>query len=195
MTKTLTILLLLLTLTAYGQKCDTVDVKLVNCVDASGLRQGYWELNKKKILVSGHRGYGSKDGCRYFEEAEFYPLAKGEFRDGHKVGIWEYYSGDYLASLDRKIIYYEDGSVKDDNIADHYKLDISSDTLNVSGQFYHGLDTMIIDCQNQSCLIRVSNGEEITSFEFVNMDKLKFELLRFKLGQYDREIRMKKNAR
>lgn len=195
MTKILTILLLIFTLSTYGQKCDTIDGKFINCVDSSGLKQGYWELTKKKILVSGHSGLGSKEGCRYFEKAEYYPLSKGKYKNDKKIGTWDYYSGDHLVSLDRKVTYYEDGSVKDENLTDLYELEITSDTLNVNGYFYHDLDTMSVNCQTQTCSIRLSDGQELMNFEFSDMDKLEFELLRLKIGVYNRKIKMKKNAR
>ena len=195
MTNILTILLLTISLTTYGQTCDTIDEKLINCVDTNGLRQGYWELTKKEILVSGYGGLGSKEGCRYFEKAEFYPLAKGEYFDDKKIGTWEYYSGDKSATLERKITYFDNGSIKDENLSDRYLIEISMDTSKVKGQLYHDLDTVIIECHSKFCTIQLSDNQLLTSFEFVDMDKLELELLRLQMGVYNREIKKKKNAR
>jgi hypothetical protein len=195
MTNILTILLLTISLTTFGQTCDTINGEVINCVDTNGLRQGHWELTKKKILVSGHGGLGSKEGCRYFEEAEYYPLAKGEYVNDKKIGTWEYYSGDKSGRLERKIRYNGDGSIEDDNLTDRYLITISSDTLDVKGQLYHDLDTMNIDCQTNICFVELSNGQKLLSFEFADMDKLDFELLRIQMGVYNREIKKKKNAR
>src|SRR5690554_6509362 len=151
MANILIILLLTFSLSTLGQTCDTINGKLINCADAIGLRQGHWELTKKKILVSSYGGLGSKEGCRYFEKAEYYPFAKGEYRDNKKVGTWEYYSGDKLANLEREITYYKDGSIKDNNMFEQYKIMISNDTLKVTGQVYHNLDTLILNCQNRNC--------------------------------------------
>lgn len=195
MTNILTILLLIISLTTYGQTCDTIDGNLINCTDTAGLRQGYWEVTKKKILVSGYEGYGSKEGCRYFEKAEYYPRSKGNYKDGKKIGTWDYHSGEHLISLDRQITYYEDGSIKDENLADRYVLNISSDTKVVTGQLYHDSDSISIDCQSNKCLLKLSNGQELMSFHFTDLDKLEYELLRLNIGVYDREIKKKKNAR
>lgn len=195
MTNILTILLLTLSLTTYGQTCDTINEKLINCVDTNGLRQGYWELTKKKILVSGHGGLGSKEGCRYFEKAEYYPLAKGEYLNDKKIGTWEYYLGDKSAHLTRKITYFKNGSIRDENLVDRYLIEISKDTLKVKGQLYHYLDTINIDCQANVCKVELSNSEDLFRFEFTDMDKLEFELLRIQMGVYNREIKKKKNAR
>jgi len=189
MTNILTILLLTISLTTYGQTCDTIDGKLINCTDTAGLRQGYWELTKKKILVSGYGGLGSKEGCRYFEKAEYYPRSKGAYKDGKKIGTWDYYSGEHLISLDRKITYYEDGSIKDDNSADRYMLNISSDTTVITGQFYHDLDSIRINCRENKCLLTFTSGQELMSFQISDIDKLEYELLRLKIGVYDREIK------
>ena len=195
MTKILTILLLTISLTNYGQTCDTIDGELINCTDTAGLRQGYWELTKKKILVSGHAGLGSEEGCRYFEKAEYYPLAKGTYKNGKKIGTWEYYSGDHLTSLDRKITYYGNSAIKDENLIERYVINISQDTAVISGQFYHHLDSIDINCHKNKCVLTLSDGQELLSFPFTNMDKLEYELLRLKIGEYDRDIKMKKNAR
>ncbi len=185
----------MVSLTTYGQTCDTIEGKLINCVDTFGQRQGYWEQTKKKILVSGYGGLGSKEGCRYFENAEYYPLAKGEYKDNKKIGPWEYFSGDHLSKLERKITYYQNGSVKDENLNDQYNINISSDTLKVKGDFYHELDTISINCHAQNCSLVLSIGQELMSFEFIDMDKLEYELLRLKIGEYNRQIKMKENAR
>ncbi len=70
MTGILTIFLLTLSLTALGQTCDTINGKVINCIDTNRLKQGYWELARKKVIVSGYSGLGGKEGCRYFEKAD-----------------------------------------------------------------------------------------------------------------------------
>lgn len=196
MTNILTIFLLTYSLTIYGQTCDTVDGKFINCIDYEGLRQGYWELTKKKILVSGYGGLGSKDGCKYFEKAEFYPLANGHYKDGKKIGTWDYYySGEHLVLLDRKITYYENGSVKDENFPELYSVEVNQDSTIVTGQFYHNLDSININCKMRNCVLTLSDGQELMSFQFNGIDKLEYELLQLKIGMYYREIKMKKNAR
>ena len=184
-----------ISLTFYGQACDTIDGKLINCTDTAGLRQGYWELTKKKILVSGYHGLGSDEGCGYIEKAEFYLLAKGEYKDNRKIGTWEYYSGDSSTSLERITTYYEDGSIKDKDLLDRYIITINSDTSEIKGQLYHDLDTLRIECYMKTCSIRLSDGQTIMNFEFSDMHKLKFELLRLQLGVYNREIEMIKDLR
>lgn len=197
MTNLLTILLLIISLTTYGQTltCDTIDGKLINCTDTAGIRQGYWELTEKKILVSGYEGLGSEEGCRYFEKAEHYPRSSGTYKNGKKIDTWNYYSGEHLISLDRKITYYKDGSVKDDNLASRYTLNISNDSTNISGQYFHDLDSIRINCQANKCLLKLTDGQELMSFQFNDINKIEYELLRLNLGVYDREIKKKKNAR
>lgn len=182
-----------MSLTFYGQTCDTIDGNLINCIDTAGLRQGYWELTKKKILVSGYGGLGGEDGCGYFDKTECYPRSKGTYKDGKKIDTWEYYSGEHLISLDRKITYYKDGAIKDDYLAERYTLNINSDTTVITGRFYLDIDSLNIDCQVGKCIVTLTDGQELTSFQFNDFDKLEFELLRIKIGAYNKEIKMKKN--
>ena len=185
---------LVISLTAYGQTCDTIDGKFINCIDSTGYRQGYWELTEKKILVSGYNGFGSKEGCRYFEEAEYYLRSSGNYKNGKKVGTWNFYSGEQLVSLDRKITFYENGSIKDENLGGRYTLNINNDSSAINGQFFHDLDSIRIDCKANKCILKLTYGQELMSFQFKDLDKVEYELLRLNLGVYDLEIKMKKNA-
>jgi len=179
----------LFSLTTFGQTCDTVAGKFINCVDAAGFRQGYWELQKKHVLFSGYSGFGSEQGCHYFEEAKYFPLAQGHYSDNKKVGTWDHYSGDRLVSLDRRITYFQNGSVKDEHLVDRYTLEINQDTSSVSGMFYHRLDSIKIECQEEKCSYTLSTGQKLTTFSFAKFDTLEYELLRLKLNVYDEEIR------
>ena len=135
MTNILTIILFTISLASFGQSCDTIGGNLVNCKDAAGLRQGYWELTNKKVLFSRYGGLGSEEGCRYFEKVEYYPLARGQYEDDNKIGTWKYFSGDKLENLERKIKYFKNGAIKDNNLSDRYLLNISSDTTSINGEF------------------------------------------------------------
>jgi len=57
------------------------------------------------------------------------------------------------------------------------------------------LDSISIDCQANNCALILSDGQELLSFNFNDLDKLEYELLRLKIGVYDREVRTKKNVR
>jgi len=191
--KILAVFFLICTSTIYGQTCDSIGGKPINCIDSAGLKQGYWELLRNKVIVSGYGGLGSEDGCRYFERVESYPLAKGEYKDNKKIGSWLYYSGNQLGSMVREITYNENGSIEDNNLADHYTLTISKDTLDVTGQLYHHLDTVNINCQNGHCTFKLANGKELIKFPFIDLNTIEYELQRTNIGIYDRKIKMEKN--
>lgn len=192
MTGILTILLLTLSLTAIGQTCDTINGKVINCIDTSGLKQGYWEITRKKIIVSGYSGLGSKEGCRYFEKADFIPVAKGHYKDGKKIGTWDYYSdNDHLISVDKQITYYSNGNQKIENGTEQYSIEINKDTSEVTGQFFHDFDTIQINCKNQLCVLTLTNKTELITFPFSDIYGIEYELLRLRMGIYDREIRRK----
>lgn len=187
----LSLLISFITLFSFGQSCDTTNGEVINCTDKEGLKQGFWELTKKNILVSGYRGLGTKDGCHYFEKVEIYPQARGNYIDGEKTGVWEYFSDEYLNLLVRRVTYGEDGSIQDENISDRYVLMFGSNLTPLKGQFFHDLDSVNIEFTRNNCIFRLSTGEEIHSFEFNDLSDIEYELLRLKLGIYDRQIKMK----
>jgi hypothetical protein len=189
------ILCLFFSLSLFGQVCDTVNGDLINCVDSNGLRQGFWELKRENTLFSSYTGLGSKEGCLYSKNAEYFLLARGEYKDDKKTGSWEYYFGNKVAILERRVSYNKDGSVVENNFRERYKIKISSDTAKISGEFYHDLDTLTISCQNRVCSIMLPDGQEVLSFGFTNMDKFEYEFYRLRIGVYDRQIKKKKDKR
>jgi len=157
------------------------------------MRQGCWELTQKKVLISGYAGYGSEEGCRYFENVERNLIAKGNYTNDLKTGTWNYFSGtEGISSLDKQITYRDDGSFEEINPQGHYILNISWDSLEVTGEYYSHLDTIQIECNTGWCTYGLANGEEFLLFQFLDWDAFTFELHRLRAGEYNRKIWQKK---
>jgi hypothetical protein len=116
-----TILLQLITLFLYAQKCDTISGKPINCVDKNNLKQGYWEEESiYKILTTDSfrrnpRAIGLHNDAGKIQT----PIAEGFYKNNKRIGEWT----------------YEVGSFYNDNFANptaHQKLVTFTD----SGYFY-----------------------------------------------------------
>lgn len=198
----LTIFLTFLILNTFGQSCDTLDGKAINCIDSLKLKQGYWIHRKNKLISSSYNGLGSESGCQYNAKYEPIAIIQGEYKDNKKIGKWEYFYGHHSLSLDRIVTYLENGDLKienydyaiakDGNLVNHYYLKINNDSTIIKGKFYHELDSLTISLENDICEIKLSNKNNLLSFNNFNLDKLEYEILRLQLSVYDRDIKIKK---
>jgi len=177
----------------YGQNADSVLNGQINQVDSYGVNQGYWELTKKKISTTIHSCFGGEEGSQYLGPT--YTIAKGNYRDGIEVGTWLYYSGDGFNKLISKVTYFDNGIIEVENVAEPYTLEINQDSSVIAGQYYHTLDSIEIQCQNEECLFLFSNGEELLKFPFQDFYRFELELYRLAQNCYDGEIRRHINAR
>ena len=187
---------MIISLTAFGQVCDTISGKIINCVDSLGQKQGNWEIYKKKIIESSYNGLGSKEGCHYSEKIELIPIAKGNFKDNKKIGTWDYYhKNDHSIFIEKQITYNPDGSIVEENLLKNYLLEFNGDSSIVTGYYYVNQDSIFINCRNKKCTLFLSNGSEINSFPFEEYPHLEYELYKISLGYYEREIKILKNTR
>ena len=204
----LTILLLLIGAVTYGQTCDTVDGRTINCLDNLGQKQGYWKETKKHLEYSMYSGLGSKEGCRYSEVFSYRTVAEGEYKNNEKNGTWLYYYQDDkpyrydIFYLNGKIIKesYPDfiraklanGNASEQNFTYNYNIEFNSDTSYLAGNAWSRNDTIQINCINKQCNFKTLEGVEFLSF---SSDKLEGRLFLFSLGEYERDIRLKKTSR
>jgi hypothetical protein len=202
MIRFLTTYLLILSLPAFGQSCDSLDGKVINCVDSKGLKQGLWIYKKNRLLSSSYGGLGSDEGCRYNANHEVIAEIRGYFKDDMRIGQWLYFYGDHSLTLDRVETYYTNGDIKTENydyatsttgkLTDHYYLTFNYDSTEVSGKFYHELDSLKFSLENNICEIRFSNNQSLMTFGNCDLAKLEYEILRLLIGVYDRDIKIKK---
>ncbi|MBL4586780.1 MAG: hypothetical protein JKX84_06980 [Flavobacteriales bacterium] len=196
MRQLLTLFFLTISVVSFGQICDTINGEILNCVDANGLKQGYWEMTWKRVTMSWHGGYGTAEGCQYGEIATYLPLENGNYRDNKKIGKWTYYDDEkYWGSpyIENEITYDENGSIKVDQLKQQrYLLNINMDTSFVRGYFLHQLDSIAIMCHFDTCHFTLSNHNELTKFSFDSIAVLEDQLYRLQIGLYDREIKIKK---
>ncbi|MCZ4408917.1 hypothetical protein O3Q51_08865 [Cryomorphaceae bacterium 1068] len=205
MTRILTILLLAFSLACLGQSCDTYDGVAVNCIDSVGLKQGLWIYKKNRLTSSSYADLGSDAGCRY--NAHYSPIAeiRGYFKDDMRIGQWEYLYGGHTLSLDRVENYYNNGDIKAEywdyattksgRLVDHYYLTFNNDSSKIRGKFYHEFDSLTLSLEHDVCEIDFSNNDSLMTFRNCDLDKFEYEILRLLIGVYDRDIKIKKDAR
>ena len=190
MKQILFILTLLITISTYGQKCDTINVENINCVDKDNLKQGFWKITEKKILLSWHSGYGSKDGCQYGENVEYIPISEGLYKNDKKVGTWKYFRMDNLTALtEKEITYLNNGGVKVVNLIENTTLEYNRDTTIIKGFLNYKKDIIYLNCSQKKCSFKLDSDKEITAFDLTEFFKFDYELTRLKIGMYDRKIK------
>jgi hypothetical protein len=205
MIKSITVFFLTLALSSFGQSCDTLDKKIINCVDQNGLKQGLWIYKKERLLSSSYSGLGSREGCRYNAKYQTVAKIRGYFQDDKRIGRWEYFYGGHPLTLDRvetyygnddiKVEYYDYTISKGGKLVDHYFFTFNSDSTEVTGVFYHELDNLTFSLANDICEINFSNNDSLMTFLNCDFDKLEFEIHRLLYGVYDREIKIKNSVR
>lgn len=178
---------------AIFPRCDTLNGQTFNCYDLNGLKQGYWKLQVKKVLISWS-SYGS-DGDNHGEEAIYLTNHEGNYKDDEKIGDWIYYdlsnwgTNLYKEKDTVKIISYtNDGNIEEENFELDYHLKINADSSLISGQINYRLDTIKIACLNSECVFTTSKEIELIRF---SQSKLEYEIFGLTIGLYDREIKIK----
>jgi hypothetical protein len=184
----LSILLALSNIISFGQSCDTINGRVINCIDSNGIRQGQWEIRRKILLVSGYNGLGSKQGCRYFEKSNFVTRSKGAYLGGKKIDTWVYYHdwGMDNGKIEKRITYYDNGAVKEENLYNNYVILISPDSSVANGYVIYNADTILIDCKSGQCNMLFNRSIKITSFPLYQFD---YEIERLFFGEYHRRIK------
>jgi hypothetical protein len=190
MKQILFILTFLITISIYGQKCDTINGKYVNCIDSDNLKQGFWKITEKKILLSWHSGYGSKDGCQYGENVEYIPLSEGQYKNDKKVGTWKYFKTNNLTILtEKEITYLNNEEIKVLNFNENTTIEYNKDSTIIKGFLNYKKDTIYLNCSEKKCSFKLESDKEIIAFDLTEFFKFDYELTRLKIGMYDRKIK------
>lgn len=173
---------------SYGQSCDTIQDKVINCIDENGLNQGHWEHWKYEWR---QKGYNSEiiGFCQTTPliKVPIKLLSRGKYLDGKKVKKWEYINdrGDEF-SISRTEYYYEDGSI--DIQEDSYQTHYNNDSLWVKSIVFTPTDTVNINCRNKLCVARYVKNKFL---EF-KLDMLDVEIDKIRWGIYTRELQILK---
>lgn len=193
----LVILFIIISFLSSGQTCDTINGRLINCVDSLGRRQGKWETLKKTIVSGSYSGYGNKDGCQYIENSVWQPIVIGQYKDNKKVGIWEYivWEGYDNSWVEKNITYYDNGSIIESNRSYNSVIEFNKDSSVVEGFTIHDRDSIYITCTNKMCVFKLNSDKKIISFQYTDYEKFEYELLCLTLGIYNREIMKTKTNR
>lgn len=186
----LSLLISILSFITFGQNCDTSNGKLINCIDQNGLKQGYWESKNKEIISTSHHCFGTC--CREYTNFAYYILSKELYKDGKKVGISEYYTGDKDENLIKRINYLANGDVIEENLKGSYSLKINADSTLIEGSVYREIDTIAVLCNNKVCNFKTAEGLQLIRFEFIDIFQLEYEILSLQMYYYDTEIRKMK---
>jgi hypothetical protein len=188
----LTILLFLTSIISYGQSCDTINGKVVNCIDSNGLKQGFWENGL--YTFQGQYGFSEQGFCQGETlRTRVMVVASGSYRNNKKVGVWQYFANHGHGSItEMQITYHENGATTEYNYIENYELDISSDSTSVSGRIYYMRDTINISCYNNKGLFKLYPDKVICVFDCPDFDTFDYEFSRLKYGKYDQEIKLAK---
>ena len=188
MRTTFSLVSVLLSSLLVGQTCDTIEGRLINCVDTSGLKQGYWQERQKNILSSAYSGYGTKGGCQYSESAYYLIKSEGEYAHGRRVGQWIYYYRNGIAtdSVTSRSSETQRSLPQAVPRPKQYILGYDSTGNEVQGQVFLASDTVLLRFTGDQFMIEAKNARPIGSFPLAHLD---FEIERLFAGVYDREIR------
>lgn len=187
-----TLIIILLVLAAaqlgFGQTCDTIDGRTVNCIDENGLRQGDWEYWKyewrQKEYTGEVAGYCQ---TKPLTKVPIKLLKKGKYKDDKKVGKWAFIDdgGDYISTT-RTEQYLDDGSVEveESGFQSVYNLDSSI----VKSVVLSGKDTIYINCKQKQCIGTYKSQHLVST----PLAELETEIDKIRWGSYAREIKILK---
>lgn len=181
-----------------AQNCDTINGRIINCVDSNGLKQGYWEFYDRTVISSSYSCFGPEGRCVYTENVSEAIESEGFFENDQKIGEWKYYQNNNFGyDHKRKITYGQDGSVTDDR---RHELGIwnilkyNNDSTEVNGYALQIRDTVFVNCVSDTCSFCLSNHNELVRFSFDSLQKLQDQLFKLMIGVYDRDIWEKKQS-
>lgn len=190
----LTILLLLTTFISFGQTCDTMKGKVINCIDNNGQKQGLWENGIYDWRQQ--ENYGPVPGfCQTVPmvRTRIRVTSTGNFFDNKKVGTWKYFADNHhLIYVEREVTYNENGTITEKNLLDRSIIEYNSDSTIITGFIYHNGDTINVACLNKKAVFKLSNDMVILAFDCTDFNRFDYELLRLKVQVYDREIKLAK---
>jgi hypothetical protein len=183
---TIWLILTLLVNSTRAQHCDTVDGRLINCIDVAGLKQGVWE--------EAIYGWVPGEPIQHTSYCSYVPSIRkrigasmvGFYKNGIKAGTWDYYDDAYYyraGNAYKRVTYMEDGSTLEDNNKLGYELWLNKDSTIAASHS----DTIYIICKDTACSLMTSTNKIFKKFHH---DKLQDQLLLFSWGEFRRDIRL-----
>jgi hypothetical protein len=190
MIKVTTIIFCFINFIAVGQTCDTINGRLINCVDSSGRKQGKWETLKTRAILRSHSGYGTENGCQYIDNSVRQPIEAGQYKDNKKIGTWEYieWEGFDYSHVAKTVTYHHNGSLTERNFLYNSVIEFNRDSSFITGFTIHKSDSIYVTCTNKTCVFALKANKKIISFDYTGYERLDYELSRLSLGVYNREI-------
>jgi hypothetical protein len=149
------ILLQLFSSLLFGQRCETIGGKVINCIDKDSLKQGFWyEYNIDKILTTD--SFNRNPGAIGFHNDEgkvYTPVAEGFYKDNKRIGTWTYYVGFYNDpdAHEKTVLFTDSGFRYEIDSFYHYTFRISDDTSSLSGKLFLKKDTIDVVCKDRKC--------------------------------------------
>ena len=169
----------------FGQTCDTIEGRTINCIDENGLKQGnweYWKYEWRQVEYTGEvAGYCQTKPLR---KVPIKLLKKGKFKDDKKVGKWEFLDdgGDYISTT-RTEQYLDDGSVEVEESG--FQSVYNHDSSIIKSIVLSGKDTIYINCEQKQCIGTYKSQQLVLA----PLEELETEIDKIRWGSYAREIK------
>jgi hypothetical protein len=183
------IIFILASFKSIGQKCDTIEGQIYNCTDSCGNKFGLWRVQKKELDFCKYECFGKDQYCKYTERYRFNIFAQGYYVANKKIGTWKYYSGhndtNYVESV---VTFYNNGTVKEDDLYYNSVIEYSKDSLVINGYVYREGDTIKVGYSNKKCMFKLKYDVTIMTVDCPDFKIFDLELSKLKYGIYDRNI-------
>ena len=191
MTNLLSIVFLVTSISSFGQTCDTIKGRVINCIDSNGLKQGLWEDGVYDWRQQ--ENYGPVSGfCKTapLVRTKIGVTATGSYRDNKKIGTWKHFGGSHLGAVERELTYNDNGTITEKNFIYSSVIEYSNDSTLITGFIYHRGDTINVFCSNKKGTFKLDNDKVLLTFDCRDFFNFDFELSRLAYGVYDREIKL-----
>lgn len=162
----------------FGQRCDTIEGQIMNCVDKDSLKQGYWyEYYISKILTTDSFNRNPRAiGFHNDKGIVYTPIAEGFYKDNKRIGSWTYYEGFYNDpdAHEKTVVFTDSGFRYEIDSFYHYRFKISDDSSNVTGKLFLKKDTVNVTCKNGNCRLFNPFSQKAEKFKrTVLIDKIR----------------------
>ena len=189
----LVILFLLTSTNSYGQACDTIKGRVINCVDNNGQKQGLWEYGVFEWRQKENDG-PVPGFCQTapLVRTRIGVTATGNYRDNMKEGTWKYFDNYSPFSIKRVVSFNDNGTITERNFKYGSVIEFSNDSSSITGYVIHNGDTINVFCLNKKGIFKLDNDKVVLTFDCPDFNKFDFELSRLIYDVYDREIKLTK---
>jgi hypothetical protein len=165
---------LLFPIILVAQKCDTIEGRLMNCVDKDLLKQGFWyEYHTTKILITdSFRRNPNAIGFHNDEGLVHTPIAEGYYKNNRRIGTWTFYT-DFYNNPDahtKTVLFTDSGFRYEIDSFYHYNFKISDDTSFLAGKLYLKKDTINIICKEKKCQLYNPFEKKKERFKWTDLD-------------------------